>query len=494
MDMIDLYTLSLTEFRNSTSMQDVVMTFFDVSEHKAKNIVREINFYTKDLKDDIFLAIETNYVDKVYRDSYYCYYSTKLGVQERNCIKISFFNTEIHPQIFYESDYISTLKNNYLGFMVIRPTSICPVGRNVISPKALKDNNIRVCSTHIESTTSGIKLDVVGFPHSSQDTETMTCAETTIWALMEYFGNKYPEYRPTLPSHILKTLEQQTYDRQMPSKGLRYQDISYALRAQGFGTVVYSEADFGEQEFKKLFSCYIESGIPIAVAIANKGLGHAVLCIGRKDVSGDDIKRMHQTTIDGKTIYEWNGNIENFVFIDDNMPPYQTANFSMPTNHYMDDQWKDCKITHFVVPLYHKIYMEAHNAINISMDIALKDIMIENNSVVRTFLTSSRSYKNYIFKNQAMEPILKEFIRGRALPKFIWVTEIASVEDCKNSLINGAVVLDATEVHAEDYAPFILAHYKGHTYNFSPKDNHLERVSLSLQSRYTAFEGNLKLL
>lgn len=52
----------------------------------------------------------------------------------------------------------------------------------------------------------GVKLFIEGFPHSSQDSETITCAETTIWAAMEYFGTRYSDYKPVLPSTIIKTM------------------------------------------------------------------------------------------------------------------------------------------------------------------------------------------------------------------------------------------------------------------------------------------------
>ena len=90
-------------------------------------------------------------------------------------------------------DNADNIRNNYLGFVVLRPLRYC-IGRNVIDPKAKDDTSLqqaKICRATIESSCFGIKLNAVGFPHSSQDTETMTCAQTTIWALLEYYGNKY---------------------------------------------------------------------------------------------------------------------------------------------------------------------------------------------------------------------------------------------------------------------------------------------------------------
>lgn len=500
--MTNLYTLSLKEgLEDENSLKSIFINSFQLSDKKGTDILKSFKHYTSHLRDSIYLVVETNYVDKVYRDSYYCYYSTKLEPYHRNCIKISFFDVEIEPDMFYNPDSHSALNKAYLGFMIVRPLAHSPIGRSVISPKALIENNIRICNTYVHSTAAGLKFDVVGFPHSSQDSETMTCAETTIWALMEYFGNKYPEYNPILPSRILSTLEHRAFSRQVPSRGLIYEDISYALRKEGFGTVIYSQDSFGENDFKKIFSCYIESGVPIVVAIKNNDIGHALLCVGRNDDSSIDVSKITPITTDeGIKIYEWNNNIEDFVFIDDNMPLYQKAKFEDPTAHYVthgSTKWKDCKISHFIVPLYHKVYLEADNAIKISNYIATHEIVIDENSVVRTFLTSCRSYKNYIVKNKSINADLKEMLITLEMPKFIWITEISSLERELSNLIHGTIILDATEANTKDYAPLVFAHYKRHIYCFSKQKNIIKKNVLPLHSvcdKYEAFESNLKVI
>jgi hypothetical protein len=128
------------------------------------------------------------------------------------------------------------LKRQYRGFIVLRPTIRNIIGRNVVSPKALKNNNFICCTTKFHSTANSVKFKANGFPHSSQDTETISCAETTLWAIMEYFGNKYPDYKPVLPSRIIEVLKRISTERQIPSRGLRIDQISYALREFDFGT------------------------------------------------------------------------------------------------------------------------------------------------------------------------------------------------------------------------------------------------------------------
>src|SRR5690606_28961595 len=126
----------------------------------------------------------------------------------------------------------------------------------------------------------GVKLDVDGFPHSSQDGETIKCAETTIWTLMEYFGNKYPEYKPSLPAKIHHALERFSYQRQLPSNGLTMDQISFALKEFGFGTRVYSY-DAYRESLHEIVDSYVESGIPVILGLQSGSIGHVIIAIGK---------------------------------------------------------------------------------------------------------------------------------------------------------------------------------------------------------------------
>ena len=74
------------------------------------------------LKENMFLLAETDYVDKVYRDSYYNYYSSKLTKYERNCIRISLFEGVVELTDFWDNGKRDKLQEQYRGFIIIRPT------------------------------------------------------------------------------------------------------------------------------------------------------------------------------------------------------------------------------------------------------------------------------------------------------------------------------------------------------------------------------------
>ena len=457
--------------------------------------------------DSAVALIETPYVDKVYRDSYYHYFSSKLNKYSRNCIRVSLFDGDIREEMFRTEASISDLTNRFLGFIVIRPTEPNIIGRSVISPKAKKERNFDICTAKIPTTVDCIKFTIEGFPHSSQDTETITCAETTIWALMEYFSNKYPEYRPVLPSKIIETLNKVSAERQIPSRGLNIQQISFALKEFGFGTRIYSKEQF-LSDFEKLLSCYVESGIPLVIALVNSSpttKAHAMLCVGHKRVDNAMIDALTeeqfidpdiQDAIRTKNlkIFDYDSIDKEFIFVDDNHPAYQSANLSHPANYYGDADWERCIVTHFIVPLYPKIYLEAYEAKNFMITYLLSGLLpIPDNTelLIRFYLTSSRSYKNDIALNLSVQDDLKVVILETAMPKFIWIAEISSKGDIKNGEASGLIIIDATEAKLFLTKPLLLAAFNDVVVTFDITIHSFVQNSLSLQ-KFKNYTNNLK--
>lgn len=439
---------------------------YGISEENLSKLLEILTEYFDRLCKDIHLLIETDYVDKMHRDIYYHYYSTKLDDYSRNCIHVSLFNTEITGDIFLEKEKINEIRknNDFLGFCVIRPTFPNIIGRNVISPKALiqKYNNFKTCTTYFSATASGVKFDVVGFPHASQDGEMITCAEVTIWELMEYFGNKYPEYSIVTPSKILHTLKNITYERQLPSSGLPVEFVSYILKEYGFAPKIFSKEEYRD-DFSNLFSCYVESGIPIVSCIKGNGgeSHHAVLCTGHEKENFEECIESVKQKLEGEKgevkIFDWDSITKKYVFIDDNCPVYQVAPFDEPINYI-----GGAEITHFIVPLYTKVYLDAHEVKSrIKQYILNRDLFYlapnwDDNIIIRTFLTSSRSYKQYIAQNNEIPVNLQYIIIHLNFPKFIWVNELSHLELVSNKEINGLIILDATEPRLTEHKSLIL--------------------------------------
>lgn len=489
-------------------IKTILFEEYGLEENFSKQIYNEnVRLHFEILKDEISFLAETCYVDGFYRDSYYHYFSSKLNCYSRDCVRISLFDGEVCEEDFADSENYISLQEKYRGFYVLRPTFPHIIGRSVISPMALKDSDMRICVSYFSATANGLKFKVCGFPHSSQDTETITCAETTLWAVMEYFGNKYPYYKPVQPSKIIKQLNDLSYERQVPSRGLAVHQISYALKEFGFGTRMYGKKQYGD-EFERLLSCYVESGIPLVVAIQNEdaGIGHALLAVGRendystrfeelKPCNIHDIELQSAMLEKNIKVYDYDSMSKRFVFIDDNCPVYQKATLMRPAEHYPTDEWKNCTITHFIAPLYPKIYLEAFQAKKYVIKFLItgpQPIRKHSENVLRVFLASSRSYKHELARNAGAHGELKNLIIEAQMPKFIWVAEISTKELIKEGKANGLMIVDATEANIyHKVNPLIMAVFDGNLLVLEKSSGRLKSKELNL-SPFSIYEYNLK--
>ena len=478
--MIRKAAIAKTDANFDKFFEALISEEFTSNYAAVKGGLRSLRLFIDALVDNVWLYVETDYVDKVYRDSYYRYYASKANIYVRNCIKISFFQALSDPlPCELDSSKYDYYQKCYRGFLILRPTLPAIIGRNAISPLILKQRDFVACLANIQSTVDGLRFSLNAFPASSQDGETITCAETTMWSMMEYFGNKYPEYRPTLPSNILRILENVSFERQLPSEGLSYDMLSYLAKSYGFGPRIYHRDGFGEDSYN-IFSCLIESGIPLIVALGNTAyveekevshesvmqIGHAVLCIGHENLSVKHIDSLRDKSKElDKTktsLMDYDDIEKRFVFIDDNFPPYQLDRLDTPVARYSKlrdgGDWKHCEIEHFVVPFYKKIYIDAFVVKKLVKQLVESSYLVDFHGTkitMRTFLCSTRSYRDYV-KRSGMTDEMKREISSIFLPKFIWVTEFSSLEKLKDNKAVALLIIDATEVKIEDYAPVLL--------------------------------------
>jgi hypothetical protein len=491
-------------------VKQLLVTEFKISEEISEELSKGVQPHFDNLRDSIYIFAETSYVDKVYRDSYYHYYSSKNNPYNRFCIRLSLFDGQIDDSQFNKAGK-DELQNKYRGFIIIRPTEPQIIGRSVISPKALKDEFFHSCAAKFESSINGVKLTVEGFPHSSQDAETISCAETTLWGIMEYFSHKYEDYTPLLPSKIISLLKKITFERQLPSDGLDIHRISLVLREAGFGSKIYSERTYGADVFNRILRTYVNSGIPIISAVdnfhvPNGTIGHALITVGFRPPENSKIDNIPERTFASNHVrsiiqknnikfYDWDDLERDLVFIDDNFPAYQKRPLSDPASGYNDVSWNGCKIKHFIVPLHSKIYLEAYVARGFISKFLLmgpSPLKINSQVLIRFFLASSRSFKENVSLNELLNPDIKDFILEYAMPKFIWVAELSNKELIKQNppLADGLIILDATEANVEFNKPLILASYQDKMIVFD-KDNKLEENSLSI-APFHIYSNNLK--
>ena len=461
------YKIGTDELRNA--IEQGMKSQFGWDENTAKFLTSKLEAdYFSVLIPNLAVVVEYPYVDKVYRNSYYRYYSGKAKPVSRDCIRLSFF-IDTNPTMVGNPMIHEIWERQYRGFMILRPTELNVVGRNAISPDIYVENNFLICKTEIPASVNGLKVNVEAFPASSQDSETMVCAETAVWATMEYFGNRYAEYSPVRPSHIIKLLKNQSFSRQLPSDGLTSEQICYLFKNMNFQPILRpvlgNASDYG------MIGSFVESGIPVVLSITNyidetypvkDRIGHAILCIGHEQVTDESINQAGSEDINGIPFVDYDNIKKRFVYIDDNYPAYRMDYLESPAECYSEKKWKDCRIRYAAYPLYEKILLMPYAVKNMATNFVhyLNGVKDGREITMRTFLASSRSYKDYVCRsNMAKE--MREMILNLYLPKFIWVVELSTRDGLKNNYAEGLLIFDSTEPKLSNLTPLELMYYNG---------------------------------
>ncbi|MBI4931416.1 MAG: hypothetical protein HY841_11675 [Bacteroidetes bacterium] len=519
-----------------TEMDNAIRDLMGETTFPIKQTLTALKRYTTSyLNPNIHAYVEFPYVDKVYRDSYYTYFSTKRRNYQRECIRIALFRKPITEDHFFDKKYHKEHQEegNFLGFIIVRPSKPKVIGRTVLSPSALKQNHFSTCLVNYKAMINGVDLKTWGFPHQSQDGETMTCAETSIWCTLEYFGNKYPEYKPILPSDIINILRRVSYERQIPSKGLEINQISYTLKKLGLGTKIYAEPQY-KKDFNLIINTYVESGIPILARLKfQSGPGHAYLIIGHEKISDKEIDNAISlelpiiTPAGEISIIDSSCINKKYVTIDDNFPPYQLIYLNDPCYYYykdkhgnskyninieeekkLNEKFSTAQISSIVVPLHKKIYLDAFVAKELILTILSSNIKSVNDDesigynhsekeiILRFFLTSSHSFKRKIAAEETLDTLNKD-VRKKiiltTMSRFVWVAELSSKKNLKgkNKKAFGMIVLDATEASKShlDALMFIIYPDRWH---FKSNDGKITVGKDIRISPFNIYNSNLK--
>lgn len=482
----------------------------------------------------ITVVLEPYYVDRVYRDSYYFYYSGKHFSYNRFCKRICIFDGEFEGNFYdYESEFLS---KKFIGSIVIRPIPNHSIGRTLLNPRyILDDKSCRNRLANYVITLYGKMLTVDSFPYSMQDGETTSCAETTILNLLDYYSCSYPEYSYLLPSQINAMAEKNSYQRRMPTSGISYELISKIFCDMGFYPRLYSSQKMSKAKFKQILYYYIESGIPVALGLKiNNQNRHSVICIGHSadydDIGTDLSCTYNSVTKDSLWTCDLSESVNKYCIMDDNKIPYQlckcyeyTGKENKRSSILKLDKFE---IEYMMVPLYKRMILEAADAYDICMTIlthhktgikstSLKNILkdidsdtrnklnienigtIDEPLLIHLFMASSKTFRQNRDKQFNSNNIkeIRDLYNITMFPKFVWVCELSTVSLMKDNLIFGEIIIDATSAADSKANSSIIIHYPHaiarRTPIYNPKQNDMVFNKIKNWSFLETFKDNL---
>ncbi len=434
----------------------------------------------------VTMVVEQDYIDKQYRDSYYMYFSQKYNTYERNCVRLSLFEGILSLDDFLDPS--RDLDDSVIGTIVLRPLRVGNIGTVLLSPSKLSVKGyFRKCTFKIM--VYGRKIHFDAFPFSSQDVETMSCAENALFNLIKYYGRKYPEYREIMPSEILQSVAEGSCERVLPSNGLYTPTIAKVLSDSLLYPRIYSYG-YDPIRFKELLYIYIESGIPLLIGLP----GHIVSCIGHGSISQsqrcnkDWLKTLakYKDILGAKYFYLGTSDIyQTYIVMDDNKPPYHLTTVDDLVKCYADsrdpsktiEQIKEESVD-LIVPIYKRIFIDAAHAMQIFKDAFLYNPLFiemvrdeytdqawgadkDNPFVWRVFLTTSKNYKAHKMKTHS-NLNLKQHYMLWSMPHFIWVLEIGTMDTYIQNRARIEVIVDASSSHRNQTLGILSVRFRQH--------------------------------
>jgi hypothetical protein len=401
------------------------------------------------------IIIERNYTCKDHKNLYSNFYSKKFKPISSKTERIHFLKSKISDK-YNLIENINEIENNYIGFSVIRPIFERTIGRTIIDQSKISkgiSEGFYSLSANYPVNLMGVRLKARGYPYLSQDTEVTVCAHSALWGLCRFLSQRFSIYREMYPFDFVH-LSDNTKGRALPYRGMTYEDYSKILSDFGCFPLVMrlkkrtDDKEIPEDKFQEVYS-YVESGFPVLASYT----GHVVALIGH---TIDYSKSIDQT----KEYIDSSFFLKQFIVVDDNYFPYGTLGFENDPANY-SRRYNINSINTIVCPLPEKAYLPADKArvkITTFLDLLSSEIQKYGKKpyITRLFLASGSSFKRKKLKNfnENEKNSLKDEILLNILefdfPHFVWVMEIACLDDYKNKRVTSEIVLDATVGYREE--------------------------------------------
>ena len=489
-NILDEIFIYVTEADDENTIYNLLKALFgDLYPSDDKDPILGVRFFIKlfnTLPRPFTIVNEDRHIDSSYRDTYYMYFSNQHFDVPRYSRRFSFFRGLISYSDFIDSSKFELIENSFIGTCVFNPLGNGLIGRTLINPRYVIENESRPVYIRTSKFTINIlgqRLSVEAFPYRMQDQETMSCAEVTLLNILEYYSNSYKDYRIVNPSEIIEHEQMHSHERVLPSKGITYPILTKVMADFGFSPRLYNlfaikNFNFSritpKEELKRWLHYYIESGIPVAInlnPIGNYGPGHSVVCIGHGK-SQDRLKskaRCNELLLwknkDDHPIINSADFYEDYIIIDDNQFPYQIQDFNNLS------LYPDMQVVNLAVPLYKRMFLDAPDAADTIIPIlqhkeygisawAGNYLKPKEEVIIRIFMASSRSFKN--FRVSTMKGLTERMLYSNMkLPRFVWVCELYRNSDYEKEKPEafGEILIDATSASNRGPRSLLMMHY-----------------------------------
>lgn len=416
------------------------------------------------------LVIETRYIDRDYRSEYSDFFSKAFGHVPDAAHRLHFFSDELEPT------QVTDLPENvdYIGYIVIRPSTLGAVGRTMLRPPPDVADAVR---TAVEDRVNlyGQELAVTGVPFVQQDAQLGRCAHAAAW-MTHYSAHLRGEVARRMMADFSTEADPSLgIGRPIPSQGLTVQQLSELLRKFGLPPIFYRvgalpsirlpwappaptppagdpNLDAGRWDTRIVpVACrHLNSGRPVMVGTRNHAF---VLCGFRREVHADGSSWIHFIRHDDQRgPYLKVGDVLNDA--DASVPydygPWVTLLAALP-----EKLWLSPESAELVGgTTLHALSAQLPEALQLPHE-PLHAMLEQGLAALRTYAISANDFKRGL-ATRGVDANLQREYRTARLSRYVWVVEAVSREKRSNGdpCVLGEAIFDAT---SSDFQPTVLA-------------------------------------
>lgn len=396
------------------------------------------------------VLVETEYIDKDYRSTYYQFYAKKGRTYREDCVRLHFFDADVGydeatARLTWPGEHLpgEPLDNHYFGFTALRPTIVGTIGRSIVSPDIRAGARGQAIQARHRVHLLGHRLTIWGFPSMSQHNDISVCAHVSCWAILRHYSERFPRHREILLHDITMMASQFDPGGITPALGLNIYEAERIFQAAGTYPLIVRKQKGKEDSFYAQMLGYLESGFPLFTALDNKP--HAIVLAGYAWSASP-------VSLPVASSHSWT-QVDSFLAVDDNLLPYECvpgpAAPAPAGGHQLD--YNSTNFDAFIVPLPDKIFYSANAVERHSLELFR---MLQKKSptsppedrlIRRYFVTTISALRRFAQdrRSEFGDKLVNVIMRLKTA-QFVWVVEYASANQWQHGHIAARAIIDAT--------------------------------------------------
>lgn len=179
----------------------------------------------------------------------------------------------------------------YMGYTILRPAPLSSVVEAIVPVPTDGENHFLTCKASWDVDVDGSRHTVTGLLLMEQDATVSRCAHSSLRMATSLLDQNFAECEAMTSSTVSQVLRQmpahEDVQKQIPSEGLTVPQITTCLAQAGYATVTYDFRDRAKlaargirHQPEQIVYGYVESGIPVILAIVTEKGPHSLVVVG----------------------------------------------------------------------------------------------------------------------------------------------------------------------------------------------------------------------